>query len=163
MKLGRHSYSRTENYQLCRVGNFTSIGAGCVFGHGGNHAVVRYRNLVSSYSFREMGWHNRYPKSIGGNKVIRIGNDVWIGQGVTILNGVTIGDGAIIGMNSVVAKDIPAYAVVVGNPATIKRFRFQQEIIDKLLKIKWWNWSDKKIKRSMKYFRNINLFIQKYG
>lgn len=162
MKIGRHSYSRTENIQLCRIENFTSIGTGCVFGHGGNHAGIKYRELVSNFSFREFGWNNRYPKSFGGNKIIRIGNDVWIGQGVTIVNGVTISDGAIIGMNSMVAKDVPSYAVVVGNPMVIKRFRFSQEIIDKLLKIKWWNWTDKKIKKSMKYFRNIELFIQKY-
>lgn len=68
-----------------------------------------------------------------------IGNDVWIGQNATIMPGVHIGDGAIIGANATVASDIPPYAIAVGNPARIIRRRFDDETIDLLLRLQWWN------------------------
>ena len=74
-----------------------------------------------------------------------IGNDVWIGKNVTILPGVHIGDGAIIGANSVVTKDIPAYHIAGGNPCKIIRKRFEDELINYLEEIKWWDWDEKKI------------------
>ena len=70
-----------------------------------------------------------------------IGSDVWIGAGASIMTGVNVGDGAVIGANSVVTKDIPPYAVAVGVPAKIIKFRFDEDIINRLLKIKWWNYS----------------------
>ena len=69
-----------------------------------------------------------------------VGNDVWIGQNVTILPGVHIGDGAIIGTNSVVGSDIPSYTIAVGNPCRIIKKRFDDETIEKLLKLKWWDY-----------------------
>jgi len=69
-----------------------------------------------------------------------IGNDVWIGCNSTILRGVTIGNGAVIGANSLVNKDVPPYAIVVGSPAKIIKYRFDEEIIQALLKIKWWDY-----------------------
>ena len=68
-----------------------------------------------------------------------IGNDVWIGQNVTVMPGIHIGDGAIIGANSVVASDIPPYAVAVGNPCRVIKKRFDEELIELLLKFKWWD------------------------
>ena len=74
-----------------------------------------------------------------------IGNDVWIGQDVTILPGVCIGDGAIIGMNSLVASDVPPYTIVAGNPAKEIRKRFDDELIELMLKFQWWNLSVEEI------------------
>ena len=73
-----------------------------------------------------------------GDKLI-IGNDVWIGKNATILPGVHIGDGAIIGLSSVVASDVPPYTIVAGNPSKIIRKRFDNDLIDLLLKFKWWD------------------------
>lgn len=76
--------------------------------------------------------YNELPKSI------EIGNDVWIAEHTFIMGGVKIGDGAIIGMNAVVTRDIPSYAIAVGVPARVVKYRFSKEIIEKLMKLKWW-------------------------
>ena len=95
-------------------------------------------------------------------KKINIGNDVFIGANVTILDGITIGDGAIIGAGAVVSKDIPPYAIAVGCPIRIIKYRFEPEQIDKLLKIKWWEFDDDKLKDVERMFFEIDLFIEKY-
>jgi acetyltransferase-like isoleucine patch superfamily enzyme len=74
-------------------------------------------------------------------KVTTIGNDVWIGQGVFIKAGVTIGDGAVVGGRSVVVKDVPAYSIVAGTPATVKRLRFPERTIERLIRLQWWRYS----------------------
>lgn len=76
---------------------------------------------------------------------IVIGNDVWIGSNVQILSGVNIGDGVIIGAGAVVTNDIPPYAIAVGNPAKVIKYRFNNDIINQLLELQWWNWSIDKI------------------
>ena len=68
-----------------------------------------------------------------------IGKDVWTGANAVILKGVKIGDGAVVGAGSIVTKDIPSYAIVVGNPARILRYRFNAVDIELLLKVKWWD------------------------
>ena len=78
-----------------------------------------------------------------------VGNDVWIGQNVTVLPGVHIGDGAIIGANSVVAGDIPPYTVAAGNPCRVIRNRFDAELTDYLLNLRWWDWEPEKIFRNL--------------
>lgn len=86
-----------------------------------------------------------------------IGNDVWIGHNATILPGVKIGDGAIIGAYSVVAKDIPPYAVAVGNPVKIVKYRFDEELISLLLKYKWWNKEEEEINKILPILTSSDL------
>ena len=81
-----------------------------------------------------------------------IGNNVWVGDSVIILPGVTIGDGAVIGAGSIVTKNISPFAIAVGNPAKVIKFRFDQKIIKQLLQIKWWSWSKKKILKNRDFF-----------
>ena len=69
---------------------------------------------------------------------VTIGNDVWTGHNVNIMSGVNVGDGAVIAAGAVVTKDVPPYAIVAGVPATIKRFRFSDKIVERLLRSKWW-------------------------
>lgn len=133
------------------IGKFCAIAKGVEFiMNGANHRM----NSISTYPFNIMGngWEKTTPKKeelpYKGDTIV--GNDVWIGQNVTIMPGVHIGDGAIIGANSVVAKDIPPYCIAVGNPCEVKKKRFDDELIDYLLDLKWWNWNSDKI------FKNID-------
>ena len=97
--------------------------------------------------------HFRYP--FKGDTIV--GNDVWIGYNVTIMPGVHIGDGAIIGTNALVTKDIEPYTIVGGNPAKEIRKRFDNETIEKLLKIQWWNWPIEKILQNVKVLVSGNV------
>ena len=78
-----------------------------------------------------------------------IGNDVWIGSEAMIMAGVNIGSGAVVAARAVVSKDVPAYAVVGGNPAQVIKYRFDEETIVKLLKLKWWDWPEEEVKVAM--------------
>ncbi|MBQ9903428.1 MAG: CatB-related O-acetyltransferase [Synergistaceae bacterium] len=121
------------------IGKFCQIAAGVEFVmNGANHQM----NAVSTFPFYTLeGWNMNPPAQadlpLKGDTVID--NDVWIGQNAVILPGVHIGDGAIIGANSVVGSDIEPYTIVIGNPAMVLRKRFDDELIDLLLKIKWWD------------------------
>ena len=78
-----------------------------------------------------------------------IGSDVWIGYEAVILSGVTIGDGAIIGTRAVVTKDVPPYTIVGGVPARPIRKRFDEKTIEKLEALRWWDWDEEKLRRSL--------------
>lgn len=92
-----------------------------------------------------------------------IGNDVWIGINALIKTGITIGDGAIIGAGSIVTKDVPPYAIVAGNPAKIIRYRFTEEQIKNLLKMKWWDLEQSILRTNAQYCDNIDEFIIRCG
>jgi len=95
-------------------------------------------------------------------KQVIVGHDVWIGHGVTVMGGVSIANGAVIGSGAIVTKDIPAYAIAVGNPARIIKYRFAPDIIEEIEKIKWWNWSHEKIAQSLEDFNDVDAFIKKH-
>jgi virginiamycin A acetyltransferase len=127
------------------IGKFCQIASGTEFVmNDANHQM----NALSTFPFYTLeGWDMQAPAPTDmpfkGDTVI--GNDVWIGQNATILPGVHIGDGAIIGANSVVGSDVEPYTVAVGNPARMLRKRFDDELIDLLLKFRWWDKSIEEI------------------
>lgn len=121
------------------VGKYCSIAVNVVMDCGLNH---NYNN-ISTYTFNNMNRKHAHLKDQAMSRGdIHIGNDVWIGRNSTIMSGVTIGDGAIIGAHSLVTKDVAPYEIVGGVPAKHIRYRFGNEIINSLMKIKWWNWGD---------------------
>lgn len=161
MVIGNHSYfNGTDHGTNTRIGHFTSI-AGGVYIHGAdNHAIASNHNLVSSFDFGI--WGADFTWSGIGKGGVNIGNDVWIGEGVQIMDGVTIHDGAIIGAHAVIAKNVEPFAVVVGNPFVVKRYRYDRDQIIQLLRIRWWYWDDQLIRQRLDDFRDIYTFIEKY-
>lgn len=144
--LGRHSYSfgtaivyDTNSTHTITVGNFCSIAEGVEFMLDGGH---RHDFITSSplHTLGQLG-----PPGHNSGASITIEHDVWIGRDALILPGVTIGTGAVIGSRAVVAKDVPPYAIVVGNPGRAVRRRFTDAECEVLLASRWWEWPDDKV------------------
>ncbi len=147
-----HDFTDPYNFEKYNAGYFPPnmpdkliIGKYCSIANGAqfiSSVANHHMDGFSTYPFAvlwgasQTGYEYYFPKK--GNTVI--GNDVWIGTEATIMPGITIGDGAIIGAKAVVTKDVPPYTIVAGNPAKMIRARFDDETIDALLKIQWWNW-----------------------
>jgi virginiamycin A acetyltransferase len=130
-------HSETYIGRYCSIGNRVSIGTG-------HHDM----NLLSTSSWFESDAPPSY-RSVGGDGIVRVRilNDVWVGDGAIIMGGVLVGNGAVIGAGSVVTKDVPDYAVVVGVPAKVIRYRFPLEISQRLLALRWWEFDDRVLKQ----------------
>jgi acetyltransferase-like isoleucine patch superfamily enzyme len=157
--IGKWSYgklkilSRKEGASL-RIGSFCSFSTEVKVFLGGEHRI----DWITTYPFNKL-WESAkaftgHPSTKGD---VIIGNDVWVGHAAIILSGVTIGDGAVIGARAVVTKDVPAYGIVAGNPARLINKRFEEDIIQRLLKIAWWNWEDDKIQKCMPLLLNDDI------
>ncbi len=159
-----HKHSMLVNV---KVGRFTSIGEYVnikLYDHpvenlSTSPAFYRkdstLRSFVSENVFEDM-------KLDGEGFSVRIGNDVWIGSGAMITSGVTIGDGAVIAAGAVVTKDVLPYEIVGGIPAKQIRFRFSEEIREKLLAFKWWDKDPEWLAENGKYFRDPEDFIRRF-
>lgn len=160
--IGSYTYiAPNSNISLTRIGKFCSIGPNLFCGYG-IHPTDGISTAPMFYStLKQNGISLSSTNKILERKHIYIGNDVFIGMNVTILDGVTIGDGAVIGAGAVVSKDIPAYAIAVGSPIKIIKYRFSEKQIESLLKIKWWNFTEEKLKEVEQYFFNVDVFIKR--
>lgn len=150
----------TNKYNL-KIGKFCSIAENVKILLDGNHRI----DWVSTYPFGDI--FKDIPLNPGhpaGKGDMEIGNDVWLGIDVLILPGVKIGDGAVIAAGSVVTKNVREFEIVGGNPAKHIKFRFNDEQINELKKISWWNWDFDKIKKEVQLLQseNINNFINKH-
>lgn len=159
--VGRYTYG----YQYLSNDNVKSIGAFCSIAEGqlivpNDHRMdwITTSPIASlkEFGFVDRDYMNDYISE--ADRKIVIGNDVWIGARCIFFEGVTIGDGAVIAAGSIIRKDVPPYAVV-GGVDKILRYRFDKETIEKLLKIKWWNWDDKDIREKIYMFRENAFFI----
>lgn len=134
-KIRLHTWSSGSKLKL---GAFCSIADDVTVVLGGNHRV----DWATTYPFGHI-----FTRRLGGEDIVGhpssngdvvIGNDVWVGAGSTIMSGVKIGDGAVVAANSHVVSDIDPYAIAGGNPAKHIKFRFEPEICDLLLELRWW-------------------------
>lgn len=136
------------------IGAYTSIGTDVKVFLGGEHRI----DWVTTFPFSVL-WDSGkqikgHPKSKGD---VVIGSDVWIANEAVIMSGVDVGHGAVIGARAIVTRDVPAYAVVAGNPARIVKFRFDQPTIERLLKIKWWEWEPGRIANALPALLNEDI------
>jgi virginiamycin A acetyltransferase len=145
------NFEKNVKYHFDFIGDKLIIGKFCMIAsdvkfimNGANHLT----GSLTTYPFAIFGngWEGamegkHYPHK--GNVIV--GNDVWIGFNATIMAGVTIGDGAIIATNATVIKDVEPYSIVGGNPAVEIKKRFSNDVIERLLKLKWWEWDVEKI------------------
>lgn len=150
-------YSYTGPFDMifdCIIGKFSSISYGVTIGPP-EHDYT----LVSTHPFIYDKYYDVIEEKdlLQNEKLVRpllIGNDVWIGCNSTILRGISIGDGAVVGANSLVNKNVPPYAIVVGSPAQIIKYRFPKHIVEVLCQIKWWNLDIEIIKNNPELFKN---------
>lgn len=149
--------SKTTIEKFCSIGPDLCCGWGIHPINGVSTSPMFYS--TGKQNGRTMVTTNRYEE----RKPILIGNDVFIGRNAIILDGVTIGDGAVIGAGAVVSKDIPPYAVAVGSPIKIVKYRFTPEVIDQLLELKWWNKDESILQKVADHCFDIESFLREIG
>ena len=171
----------------CDVGYMTYFSSGCEFRNTsfgkycsvgpkcqvitGEHPTRKYVSTFPAFyvSHRDSGpcyvKHNKFQEYRYADekklKNVIVGNDVWLSSNVMIMEGVKIGDGAVVGAGALVTKDIPPYAVAVGVPARVIRYRFPKEQTEWLLRLKWWNKDEEWVIKHAEEFEDIQLFMKK--
>ncbi|HAR97340.1 MAG TPA: acetyltransferase [Syntrophus sp. (in: bacteria)] len=140
------------------IGRYCSIAPEVLILAGGGHRT----DLPSTYPFRKKFNPENENTDVVSKGAVVIGNDVWIGARALVLSGVTIGDGAVIAGGSVVVKDIPPFAITGGNPAKVLRLRLPEAAIAAMLRIRWWEWDEERIRREMDgFYESPEAFIRR--
>lgn len=170
-KVGKYTYG--YKHLLESGATISSIGSFCSINGTVRVGVNHPLHYVSTHPFiyadgphgseRVSSHIPGFKKVLYDDKMVIIGNDVWIGAYAVIVEGVKIGNGAVIGAGAIVTKDVPDYAIVAGNPACVIRYRFTDEQIKILNKIKWWDWDDETLAINSEYFTDIEAFCARFG
>ncbi len=152
-------YHYPVNQDRLIIGKFCSIACGAKFiFNSANHTLRSLSTYPFPIFYEEWGLNKQHVASAWDNNGdIVIGNDVWIGYEAAILSGVHIGDGAIIAARAVVTKDVAPYTIVGGVPAKVIRKRFDEQTIDKLLQLQWWDWPFEKIQQHLPHIMNADI------
>ena len=162
VQLGDYSYvAKNCTITRCVIGKFCSIGPNFCCGLG-LHPTNGVSTAPMFYSVAKQNGvtlckenkTKEFKKSV-------IGNDVFVGANVTVLDGVRIGDGAVIGAGAVVIDNIPPYAVAVGVPAKVVKYRFDEATIKAMLEKQWWNGSDEELKEVERNFWDVEAFLSR--
>lgn len=142
------------------IGRYCSIADRVIICTGGQHRL----DTVSTFPFDAQLFPGRSTnRSYLTTAATTVGNDVWIGSGAMILNGASVSDGAVIAAGSVVMSDVPPYAIVAGNPGTVLRYRFSKPTVERLLRLKWWDWPSEVVRERVDWFyRPISDFVEQF-
>ena len=169
--VGQHSFGGLiDNHNGWLI---ESIGAFCSFASGtsvvANHNIQKGVSTSAFFNGIDLSM-DVFTKTVYTsddnlivNKRVKIGNDVWLGQNVILTDGIKIGDGAIVGAGAVVTHDVPDYAIVAGVPGRVIKYRYNEEQIQILKQIKWWEWSEERIVAAYADFADVSVFINKYA
>lgn len=168
VEVGKYTYDTINTLDfpenVAYIGSYTSINKKASIG-GKNHPLEYVSTHPMFYyqkSSRQSGYRLEGDLKLDKNSKISIGHDVWIGTNAVVLPGVTIGHGSVIGAGAVVTKDIPPYSIAIGVPAKVIKYRFPQDIIEGLLKIKWWDWPEEKINKNIDLFYKPKEFVETF-
>jgi virginiamycin A acetyltransferase len=156
----RGYYEKEGNTYRIHIGKFNQIGTNVTLMPIKVHTPQYVSDNLHRLFINRTG-HELYEKYVTENGDIEIGNDIWIGNDVKIIGHIKVGDGSIIGAGAIVTHDVPPYAIVAGSPARIVGYRFSRSQIKKLMRIKWWNWKDEKIKERLDSFYHVDEFLAK--
>lgn len=161
VQVGDYSYiAKNCNVSHCVIGKFCSIGPNFCCGLG-IHPTNGISTAPMFYSTaRQNGMTLSKVNKVKESKQTVIGNDVFIGANVTVLDGVHVSDGAVIGAGAVVTRDIPPYAIAVGVPAKVVKYRFDEATIKKMLEKQWWNGNDDVLDQVERNFWDVNSFLK---
>jgi phosphonate metabolism protein (transferase hexapeptide repeat family) len=146
------------------IGKFCSI-ASHVFINPGDHPMQRVTQHHCTYRRRRYGFAATDDEEIFAwrrRNYCRIGHDVWIGSGAKVMAGVKIETGAVVAAGAVVTRDVAPYQVVAGVPATVRRARFEPQVIEKLLAVAWWDWERSTLEQRFEDFSNLERFLERY-
>ncbi len=147
------------------IGKFCSIAAQTRI-NPGNHPTWRVTTNHSTYRRRQYGLDEVDDEEFFAwrkSNSCKIGHDVWIGHGVVVTAGTNIGIGACIGAGAVVTKDIPPYAIAVGVPAKVKKFRFDEKTIERIMSVSYWDWDRETLEEYFADLRDLDAFLEKHA